>query len=104
MSNYKFTPGPWELEPNGASFNLASKKIRPINGLKHFMILLGMQHNQPGEHHANANLIVQAPALVEVVEQLIYALADWSSVSTGSPDDIKAIKSARKVLAKVRGE
>lgn len=55
MSETKHTPLPWVASPNGAAFNLSVE-----SGGEHFMILLGMTHQRPGEHEANVRLIIQA--------------------------------------------
>lgn len=57
------TPGPWALEPNGPAWNLKSP-----DRAEHFLIFLGMLHNNAGELEANARLIAAAPELLCVAE------------------------------------
>lgn len=50
----KWTPEPWALEQNGAAWNL-----RSLDRVDPFMYLIGLTHNNPGEHTANAKRIVE---------------------------------------------
>ncbi len=51
----KWTPEPWTLEQNGPAWNL-----RSVDRVDQFMYLLGLTHNNPGEHNANAKRIVES--------------------------------------------
>lgn len=68
MSETQHTPGPWELQANGACWNLRSP-----DRTDHFCILIGMVHNNPGEHEANARLIAAAPELLAALQALVDA-------------------------------
>ena len=51
----RHTPGDWVLEANGPCWNLRSP-----DRVDHFLVLVGMLHNNPGELKANAHLIATA--------------------------------------------
>lgn len=61
----KHTPGPWQLEPNGAAFDLYTEG-RP----ERFCILIGMTYSPDGEHEANAKFIASAPETAAELDQL----------------------------------
>lgn len=63
------TPGPWTLETNGPCWNLRSP-----DRVDHFLVLLGMTHNNPGELEANACLIAAAPELLGACKRARRAL------------------------------
>lgn len=52
-TDQKHTPEPWRTEPNGPCYNLKSP-----DRVDHFLILVGMLHNNPNELAANARRII----------------------------------------------
>lgn len=90
MSKYKFTPGPWKKVTIAGFYQM----VRLHTGEHQYIEINQSGAKDSEENKANANLIEQAPALVEVVEQFLWELVG----SQGIRDE------AHAVLAKVRGE
>ena len=70
MSNH--TPGPWTLEANGACWNLRSPDRD-----KHFLMLVGMTRNNPGELEANVRLISSATKLLAACKEAVAMDDNW---------------------------
>ena len=78
----KHTPGPWNLQPNGAAYNLCHSDNDQTFGL-----LVGMQNMVEGEHEANARLIIRAPELQEERDALLAACKAAVEDATQFGDD-----------------
>ena len=79
MTDETHTPGPWQLEPNGACWDLYAPAVRS----ERHCILIGMTWLGVGEHSANARLCASAPELLEALEamladgQKLFDIATW---------------------------
>ncbi len=96
------TPGPWELQENGAAFNLRSP-----DRVDHFVILLGMTHNNPDEFSANARLIAAAPDLLAALDRCIgwvgKLIADGGHERCAMPNDaVQSLAQAEAAIAKAK--
>ncbi len=93
--NNNSTPGPWSLESNGACFNLRSP-----DRTEHFLILVGMTHNNPGEFEDNAHLIAAGQDLLAACRKAVEDAAGATNPSARLPN-YKAMVAA---IAKAEGD
>lgn len=104
MSTNEHTPGEWVLEENGACWNLRSP-----DRVDHFLILVGMTHNNPGELDANARLVAAAPDLLAALERCMPALglliAEGVHERCAAPQEAPAtVAQAEAAIAKAKGQ
>lgn len=100
----KFTPGPWEIEPNSGDIFTGNHLIAIMAGENY-----GQWRPSPddgaAEFDANARLIATAPDLYVKLQGLVFALG-VKNVGEKLKADVVAsrVQDALDVLAKARGE
>lgn len=99
MSENKYTPGPWRLQParnkhyidkiEGRDYEATSQRCYYIQGPKHtshfvadLIVATGSEFDNPPPGEANARLISAAPDLLEACKaaQLMLLQTDWGDV------------------------
>lgn len=116
MSEFKGTPGPWQITRNQYSEYCSTENcelaIKGNDGEMN-LVVAGVVSDCIDEHKANANLIAAAPDLLQTLQTLVdridyYAslpdrgevnIEDWAY--TAGSDDMNA---ARAALAKALGQ
>lgn len=101
MSEPKFTPGPWSIEPHGNALTLYSGRSNQRHGLN-------LMRLDEGDRNMEANnaLIASAPDLYDVAEKMLARFELYAGVDDmhAGHHDKALLDQARVTLAKARGE
>lgn len=106
MSDTKFTPGPWRVEPSPASHEgwFEDANVVRSDGLA---VSVGLHNGPigPKEALANAHLIASAPDLYEALAIFLGEDDRFQVTVGGNPIAVEAmLVKAHAALAKARGE
>ena len=104
MTQFKGTPGPWEVEDNGYFYDINAVRGTVGNVCSSATWFDNDEHRGPVAM-ANAQLIAAAPDLLEALQNMIGAF-DNPIVRRKLPSDFnsEAIQSARAAINKATGE
>lgn len=105
MTQFKGTPGPWEIKPE--EVDRPYIRIRGTQWGGRFKVANvlspdydGVHHREADETRANARLIAAAPELLEALREVIGSLG----VMVADPDNCPEIIKARAAINKATGE
>lgn len=98
MTQFKGTPGPWEVEDNGHFYDINAGRATVGNVCSSISWFDNDEHRGPVAM-ANAQLIAAAPELLEALQGLLIRVADDEEYG---PEH--AITIARAAIAKATGE
>ena len=99
MSDTKFTPGPWDAQPDDLGIMHGHQPYSVVtDGVKTVAAVL-VSKQDGDEMAANSYLIAAAPRMYEALKEMIK-----NDYATGSADHYARTAKARAALAAARGE
>lgn len=99
MTQFKGTPGPWEVEDNGYFYDINAGRATVGDVCSSISWFDNDEHRGPVAM-ANAQLIAAAPEMLEALREVIGSLG----VMVADPDNCPEIIKARAVITKALGE
>lgn len=110
MTQFKGTPGPWEIKPEEVDKPYIRIRGTQLGGRFKVANVLspdydGVHHCEADETRANAQLIAAAPELLEALQNLIVSYDNFRERAgrNGDPEN-PLIIDARAAIAKATGE
>ena len=106
MSEFKGTPGPWEIKPEEVDKHYIRIRGTQLGGRYKVANVLtpvyeGVHEREAKETRANAHLIAAAPELLEALQQTIPHMREQSKLDGHAFGTLQLI---RRVIAKALGE
>ena len=110
MTQFKGTPGPWEIKPEEVDRPYIRIRGTRLGGRFKVANVLspdydGVHHREADETRANARLIAAAPELLEALQNLMLSYSDFREQTgrNGDPQNL-LILAALAVINKATGE